>query len=551
MQCSTRASRFAGQAGPGKRFATTSGNPVPRALIGSTLRECRRALGMTQARLAAEAGISASYLNLIESNKRNIGGSLLKRIADILGVPLDELDGAAERRLADDLGALAGEPLLADLHLDPDDTSELASRHRGWAHALVRLQRAWHDRGRAVSALSDRLNQDPFLGGAVHSMLTQAAAIRSSAEILMYIDDLEPAQRQRFLAIVSDESVRLGQAAQSLAAFFDGAQTGTRSMTPVDEIDDFIIDRDNHFPELEETATDFRAAVGIVDDCRESALARYLHDTHGITVVTRPTAGSTATGPRHRASFDAESRTFTIPESAPRSTRRFELARLAVQQFRQGRAIDAALMQATQLSSDAARHRARRVLSSYLAAAVLMPYGPFLEAAQKSRYDIDYLAQRFGASFEQICHRLVALHRPGAAGIPFGLMRIDAAGFTSKRFPLPQLAVPRHGPACPMWAIYQAFLVPGTVVRQLVEFPAGDRLLFIARIVEKPRPAFTAPRRVVSLMLVCDALYADQTVYGDGLDLSSSAPVVPVGPGCRLCVRRDCLYREEDPIINA
>src|SRR5690606_42091706 len=85
--------------------------------------------------------------------------------------------------------------------------------------------------------------------------------------------------------------------------------------------------------------------------------------------------------------------------------------------FRQGRALDAALMQATQLSSDAARHRARRVLSSYLAAAVLMPYGPFLEAAQKSRYDIDYLAQRFGASFEQICHRLVALHRPGAAGI--------------------------------------------------------------------------------------------------------------------------------------
>src|SRR5690606_29775964 len=514
-------------------------------------RECRRALGMTQARLAAEAGISASYLNLIESNKRNIGGSLLKRIADILGVPLDELDGAAERRLADDLGALANEPLLADLHLDPDDTSELASRHRGWAHALVRLQRAWHDRGRAVSALSDRLNQDPFLGGAVHSMLTQAAAIRSSAEILMYIDDLEPAQRQRFLAIVSDESVRLGQAAQSLAAFFDGAQTGTRSMTPVDEIDDFIIDRDNDFPELEETATDFRAAEGIVNDCRESALARYLHDTLGITVATRPTAGSTATGPRHRASFDAESRTFTIPESAPRSTRRFELARLAVQQFRQGRAIDAALMQATQLSSDAARHRARRVLSSYLAAAVLMPYGPFLEAAQKSRYDIDYLAQRFGASFEQICHRLVALHRPGAAGIPFGLMRIDAAGFTSKRFPLPQLAVPRHGPACPMWAIYQAFLVPGTVVRQLVEFAAGDRLLFIARTVEEPRPAFTAPRRVVSLMLVCDALYADQTVYGDGLDLSSSAPVVPVGPGCRLCVRRDCLYREEDPIINA
>src|SRR5690606_26057563 len=324
------------------------------------------------------------------------------------GVPLDELDGAAERRLADDLGALAGEPLLADLHLDPDNSSELASRHRGWAHALVRLQRAWHDRGRAVSALSDRLNQDPFLGVAVHSMLTQAAAIRSSAEILMYVDDLEPAQRQRFLAIVSEESMRLGQAAQSLAAFFDGAQTGTRSMTPVDEMDDFIVDRDNHFPELEDTATDFRAAAGIAVEVRESALVRYLLDTHGITVVTRPTAGSTSNAPRHRASFDSTSRTFVLAESSSRSTRRFELTRLAVQQFRQGRAIDTALAQATQLRSDAARQRARRVLSSYLAAAVLMPYAPFLEAAQASRYDIDFLAQRFGASFEQVCHRLVA-----------------------------------------------------------------------------------------------------------------------------------------------
>lgn len=527
------------------------GGPVPRALIGSNLRERRRALGITQSRLASEAGISASYLNLIESNKRNIGGTLLKRIADVLGVALDELDGAAERRLADDLGELAGEPLLADLHLEPSAASELANRHPGWAQAMIRLHRAWNDRGRAVTALSDRLNQDPFLGGAVHSMLTQAAAIRSSAEILENIDDLQPAQRQRFLAIVGEESARLGQVAQSLAAFFDEAPTGTRSLTPVDEIDDFIVERDNHFPELEQTAADFRVAAGIEDECRESVLVAYLRDTHGVTVVTRAMAGVRTEADRHQLGFDQESRTLVLAEWAPRPTRRFQLARLAVELFRQGRVIDTVLGQATQLTTDAARQRARRVLASYLASAVLMPYDEFLAAAQASRYDIDHLAHHFGASFEQVCHRLVALHRAGAAGIPFGLMRTDAAGFTSKRFPLPQLALPRHGPACPMWAIYQAFLVPGTVVRQLVEFPAGDRLLFVARTVEKPRPAFTSPRRIVSVMLVCDALYADQTIYGDGLDLSSSAPAVPVGPGCRLCTRRDCLYREEDPIIDA
>src|SRR5690606_27786288 len=160
------------------------------------------------------------------------------------------------------------------------------------------------------------------LGGAVHSMLTQAAAIRSSAEILMYIDDLEPAQRQRFLAIVSDESVRLGQAAQSLAAFFDGAQTGTRSMTPVDEIDDFIVDRDNLMPELEETANGFRAAAGIVDERMESALDRILPDSTGIAGVTRRTAGSRTSAPRHRSSFDSDSPPFVLAEAAPRATRR-------------------------------------------------------------------------------------------------------------------------------------------------------------------------------------------------------------------------------------
>jgi predicted transcriptional regulator len=85
----------------------------------------------------------------------------------------------------------------------------------------------------------------------------------------------------------------------------------------------------------------------------------------------------------------------------------------------------------------------------------------------------------------------------------------------------------------------------------LAEFPTGDRFLFLARTVEKARPGFSMPRRFMSVMLACDALYADRTIYAQGLDLSSSAPAVPVGPNCRVCVRRGCVYREEDAIIDA
>jgi len=520
---------------------------MPRSLIGARIRERRRASGTTQAKLAATLGISASYLNLIELNKRNIGGGLLKRIATALGMSLDELDGAAGRRLLDDLHALAADARLAALKLDAAHIDDLAGRHPGWARALIVLQRAVVDRDRAVAALSDRLSHDPFLSAAVHDVRSRVAAIRSSAEILETVDDLAPAQRQRFVAIIGAESARLSERAQALAAFFDPALTTTRSITPAEEVDDFLFDHDNHFAALETAATDLRVAAAIDGDCHEAALADYLRRGYSVRVELGPASGAEATAPGAAA---AAGGTLDVDAAAPRPTRRFRLARAAVDLFRQGGPIAAEVAAAPRLTSDAARELARRALSSYMAAAVLMPYETFQDAAARSRYDVEGLARRFGASYEQVCHRLTTLRRPGAEGIPFGLMRVDPAGFVSKRFPLPNLLLPRRGNACPLWAIYGALQSPGAIVRQVATFPTGDRYLFVARAIEKPRPAFTMPRRLVSVMLACDALHADRTVYGDALDLSSSAPAVPVGPNCRLCVRRDCAYREEAPIIE-
>ena len=88
-------------------------------------------------------------------------------------------------------------------------------------------------------------------------------------------------------------------------------------------------------------------------------------------------------------------------------------------------------------------------------------------------------------------------------------------------------------------------------MRQIAEFPTGDRYFLLARAVEKPVPSFSAPRHYISVMLICDAIHADRTVYGDGIDRASAAQATPFGPTCRQCVRRDCAHREEDPIINA
>lgn len=491
---------------------------TPAVLIGPKIRDRRRALGVTQAALSAQLGISASYLNLIEAGKRNIGGGLLKRIADALGLSVGELDGAAERQLLADLAELAAEPLLAELRLDAAATAELAGRHPAWARALVLLHRAWLDRGRAVSALSDRLSQDPFLADAVHNLLTRVSSIKSSAEILESVDDLAPPQQRRFVSIIGGESRRLAEVAQALASFFHRDRTDPRSTTPAGEVDDFLLDSGNYFPALEEAAATIRAAAGLEGPCSERLLRAFLE------------RGAHA--------------------PAAEGATRFELARLAAE--RSGAAAIARAMQAaTRLSSDAARRRAQRALTGYVAAAILMPYEAFIAAARELRYDVDALGRRFDASFEQVCHRLVTLRRPGDEGVAFGLMRVDAAGFASKRFPLPRLSLPRHGGACPRWPLYQALHSPGALVRQLVEFPDGERFLFVARAVEKRGPAFPLPRRIASVMLACEVLQADRTVYGDGLDLRSSARAAPVGANCRVCPRADCAHRQEDPVIGA
>lgn len=496
---------------------------MTRAPIGIRVRERRKALHMTQTALAQRLGISVSYLNLIEHNRRNIGGRLLRRLCEELAVDIEWLDGAAERRLVADLEELAAEPLLARLALQPQAAADLVARHPAWAEALVALHRAYLERSHAVVALSERLTRDPALRDAFHDMLSTIAAIRSTAEILDSVDDLEPAQSARFHRILAEESGRLSEVAGLLANFFERAPMENRSLTPVEEVDDFILQKRNLFPALEAAAEELRRSLG---------------------------SGLAAIEPALAARLEARRRPLPeLPEGVPASMRRFALAR-AVAEVECADAIAAEIGAAELLTSAAARRRGMRALASYCAAALLFPYEPFLEDAERLAYDIDLLRRKYHASIEQVAHRLTSLRRPGAEGVPFAFMRSDPAGFVSKRFPLPRLALPRHGGACPLWAIYRAFQTPDSYVPQLVEFPGGDRFLFVARAVAKAEGSFGRPGRLLSVMLACEAVDADRIVYARGLDLGPRSPALPVGTSCRLCPRRDCPTRQEDPIFN-
>ena len=203
-------------------------------LAGLKIRARRMQAGMTQGELARRAGISASYLNLIELNKRAIADVLVERIANSLGVERSELDGEAERRVVANLQEIAADPEIANAIDPPGPAADLIGRNPGWADLVLALHRAWHDQKEAATALADRLNRDPFLGDSVHRMLTHAASIRSASEILDTENGLSDAERRRFLAIVAADSQKLSGAAQSLLEFFDSTCSQVRSVTPAE-----------------------------------------------------------------------------------------------------------------------------------------------------------------------------------------------------------------------------------------------------------------------------------------------------------------------------
>ena len=177
-----------------------------------------------------------------------------------------------------------------------------------------------------------------------------------------------------------------------------------------------------------------------------------------------------------------------------------------------------------------------------------MPYTAFLQAAQDERYDIDLLGHRFRASFEQTCHRLTSLRRPGAEGIPFHQIRIDIAGNISKRFSASGSRFPRFGGACPRWNVFEAFLTPGMIRPQLSQFPDGQVYFEVARTVRKASGGHRGPRAQYAISLGCEVSYAREMVYADGLDLTSREALVTVGPTCRLCDRMDCEQRAYPPV---
>jgi len=312
---------------------------------------------------------------------------------------------------------------------------------------------------------------------------------------------------------------------------------------PSEEVSDLIQRHVNYFPELEAGAEKLWREARLEPGDVHRGLVDHLARALGVTV--RVVRVGDDGGVMRR--FDPDRRVLSISEALPPRTRRFQIAH-QLGLLTQSDAIDRVLAEARELSSAESRALARVSLASYWAAAVLMPYVPFLDTARRERYDVELIAHRYGTSFEQVCHRLTSLQRPGHEGIPFHLIRVDIAGNISKRFSASGIRIARFSGACPRWNVYTAFLTPGVIVRQVSRMPDGSAYFCFARTLRSDRGGFHAPQRLQAMGLGCKLERAREMVYGDGMDLGDPSSAVPVGVSCRTCDRMDCAQRAFPPL---
>ncbi len=306
---------------------------------------------------------------------------------------------------------------------------------------------------------------------------------------------------------------------------------------PSEEVNEFVQHHMNWFPALEVAAEQLWKDAELREDDLYAGLLRHIQRRPGIEVKIART-GAKAAPLRH---YDPVRRVLALSEALAPHSRRFQIAvQIALLEY--GELLDQ-LAADRMLTTADSRALARVVLAGWFAGAVLMPYTAFLETTRQERYDIELLGNRFGTSFEQVCHRLTTLRKPGHEGVPLHMVRVDLAGNISKHFSASGIRFARFSGACPRWNIHAAFLTPGLIRTQLSQMPDGTTYFCLARTVPKGRGGFHAPHTIQAIGLGCNVRHAPDMVYADGMDLAAIDAAIPVGVTCRLCDRTECEQR--------
>jgi predicted transcriptional regulator/transcriptional regulator with XRE-family HTH domain len=176
---------------------------MQKTFVGPQLRQLRRLHGETQAQMAQRLGISAAYVNLLESNQRSLSVQVLVSITEEYGVDWRDLVSEKSENRVPDLRAAMRDPVfggeapdLHELRAATDHAPRLVDRflqlyqsHRTMADRINRLT----DRGQIDDLLSvtpEKAIHDFFRGHANHFDALERAAETTRQRIPGEPDDM-------------------------------------------------------------------------------------------------------------------------------------------------------------------------------------------------------------------------------------------------------------------------------------------------------------------------------------------------------------------------
>ncbi len=448
--------------------------------IGPKIKSFRRQLGLQANKLAEQLGISPSYLNLIESGKRKIDGDLLLKVCEQLKIELSDLTNKSDLNLVNDISELLDDQLFEDLDILGPEVKDLVNTNPKIARALIKL--------------GDNYKQKDH-------------------EIISKVETLS------------------GKIIDSRKTSFPG-----------EVISDFLQEKKNYFPKLEEFANKIFDKVQLNNRTRYVALCDFLRTEYSINVKDIiPEEGK----PFSKI-FNKNNKELLLSEYNSLETKKLH----AAAQIAQEGAINEIneYLSEFKFPSDEAKRLTKIALLNYCAAAILMPYKLFHSECKKLKYDLELLQNTFATSFEQVAHRVTCLQDPKLPGIPFHMLRVDIAGNISKRFSLSGIEIPRYGGACPRWNVYSAFTRPGVIQAAVSKMSNGKKYVCIAKTVEKGVGRYGRKKSMLSIGLGCEAKYAKDFVYTENLNLNDKKTEIPIGVSCRTCDRLDCSQRAFPPL---
>ena len=537
--------------------------------IGENIRIFRKKIGLQANKLAEQLSISPSYLNLIESGKRNVDAELLLKICQELRIELSDIK--IEKDIDTKNTKIAISKFLSKKNLNKSDLKIgpkiKAFRRQSGIQAnkfaeqinispsylnLIEAGKRKID-GDLLIKISKELRVDL-------SDLTSKSDINLENNIAELLDDqlfddldiLGPEVKDlvntnpkiaRALIKLGDNFKQKDHEIVNKVENISGKIIDSRKTSfPGEVISDFLQENKNYFPKLENFANTIFDKVQKNNRTRYIALCDFLKKEYSIVVrdiipeETKPFSKI----------FKKESKELLLSDYNSLETKKLH----AAAQIAQEGAIDIIneYLEKFNFPSKESRRLTQVALLNYCGAAILMPYKLFHAECKKLKYDLQLLQNTFATSFEQVAHRVTCLQDPKLPGIPFHMLRTDIAGNISKRFSLSGIEIPRYGGACPRWNVYSAFTRPGVIQAAVSKMTNGEKYVCIARTVEKGVGRFGQSKSILSIGLGCEAKYAKEFVYTENLDLSDKKTEIPIGVSCRTCDRLDCSQRAFPPL---